>query len=659
MKNTTLLIGLGLFVTGAQAQNTCSTALNIAPGTHVVDVVDGTDIPAPLCATGGVGNTSAGEWYRYAPVADTSVTISTVASGVDTRFHVYSGTCGALVCVAGDDDSGPNFTSISTFNVVGGVVYTIAFDNRWTSAGFSFTLTENSPIVPPDGIATFTSVVLSGVSGTPYAVVDMNGDHLDDVVSVATTNINILRQQAAGGFVPYNYTTTPADFPASWSLCAGDLDGNGYNDLQYGSGGGVTYMLANSDGTGYIEMSFPQYVFSQRGNMVDINNDGDLDAFMCHDVDANVFYMNDGTGNLTFNQGMLGTTCGNYGSIWVDYDNDGDVDLFVAKCGCDPVDLLMRNNGDGTFTSMAAALGLADSHQSWSSAWGDFDNDGDMDILIGSSSSSYHKLMRNNGDGTFLNVTTGSGFDTFGGQSIEWNTRDFNNDGYLDVIGGGAIHYGDGNLHFSADGTAPTNGAIGDLNNDGFLDILNNTVVRMNDGNDNNWLTVATVGVVSNRNGIGARVQVTSALGTQIREIRSGDGFKYMSSLNAHFGIGPDTQIDQVVVYWPSGIVDIIDQPAMNTTLVVIEGLTTGIATENTSGVDLGVFPNPVDDVLHVSGDPTTANARAVVTDAAGKRVLEGTLRNGRVDVSTLTSGAYVLTINAGGQDVHMRFNKR
>ncbi|MBK9598965.1 MAG: VCBS repeat-containing protein [Flavobacteriales bacterium] len=69
-------------------------------------------------------------------------------------------------------------------------------------------------------------------------------------------------------------------------------------------------------------------------------------------------------------------------SIWVDYDGDGDMDLFVAKCGCDPVDILMRNNGDGTFTSMAAALGFADSHQSWSSAWGDFNNDGDMDVLV-------------------------------------------------------------------------------------------------------------------------------------------------------------------------------------------------------------------------------------------------------------------------------------
>ena len=74
---------------------------------------------------------------------------------------------------------------------------------------------------------------------------------------------------------------------------------------------------------------------------------------MCHDVDANVYHLNDGSGNLTFHQGGLGETCGNYGSVWIDYDGDHDVDLFVSKCGCDPVDILYRNNGDGTFTNVA------------------------------------------------------------------------------------------------------------------------------------------------------------------------------------------------------------------------------------------------------------------------------------------------------------------
>lgn len=661
MKKALLAITAFFGILGLKAQTTCATALPITSGTYTVNFVSGSEVPLPICSQYGAGATM-GAWYSFTPLLDTAVTISTVTSGLDTRFNVYTGGCGSLLCYAGDDDGGGNLTSLATFNVTAGTTYIIAFDNRWNSSTFNFTLEENVVITPPppaEGTVAFVAQTYPGVSGYTYGAVDMNGDLLDDIVSVTGTNINILEQGATGGMTVHNYPTTNVQFPATWSMAAGDLDGNGFNDLQYGNGGGVTFMMANSTGSAYVEHSFPQYVFSQRGNMVDINNDGNLDAFMCHDVSANVFYMNDGTGNLTFGQGLFGTTCGNYGSIWVDYDNDGDMDLFVAKCGCDPVDLLMRNNGDGSFTSMAAALGFADNHQSWSSAWGDFDNDGDMDVLVGSSSSSYHKLMRNNGDGTFTNVTAGSGFDSFAGQSIEWNTRDFNNDGYLDIIGGGAIHYNNGDFTFSPDNTAPQNGPIGDLNNDGFLDILISNTAMMNQGNANHWLTVNLIGTVSNRNGIGARVQVTSALGSQIREIRSGDGFRYMSSLNAHFGLGTDSVITAVTVRWPSGIVDELPTAAIDGAITITEGMTlnTGI-TEGEAGRTFGVFPNPAQHVMTVIGGDLLPNEPFEVLDVTGKRVLEGTLQRGRVDVSQLNTGVYVLSVRSGTAREQQRFVK-
>lgn len=661
MKKTLLLLLCSAGITVAKAQNTCATALPIIPGTYTVNYAAGSEVPMPICSQYGTGATM-GAWFSYTSALDTAVNVSTEASGLDTRFHVYTGGCGALQCYAGDDDSGAGLTSLASFNVTAGVTYIIAFDNKWNSASFNFTLSEVVPevVIPPaEGTVTFVAQALPGISGSTFAAVDMNSDFLDDVVSVTSSNINIVRQLPGGGWEAHNYFTGVVQHPASWSLAAGDIDGNGYNDLQYGQNGGVTFMLANETGTGYIEQSLPQYVFSQRGNMIDINNDGNLDAFMCHDVDANVAFMNDGTGTLSFQQGQFGTTCGNYGSIWVDYDNDGDMDLFVAKCGCDPVDLLMRNNGDGTFTSMAAALGFADNHQSWSSAWGDFDNDGDMDVLVGSSSSSYHKLMRNNGDGTFTNITAGSGFDGFGGQGIEWNTRDFNNDGYLDIIGGSAIMYNNGDLTFSPDITAPYNGPIGDLNNDGFLDIINGSTAMINQGNDNHWLTVNLVGTVSNRNGIGARIQVTSALGSQIREIRSGDGFKYMSSLNAHFGLGSDSTIAQVRVQWPSGIVDVVSEPLVDGSITVREGetLSTGIS-NSTDGPGFGVFPNPVRDVLAVTG-PDMRNSPYSIMDVTGKSVMAGQLSNSKVDVSGLTEGLYVITIQADGGRAQQRFVKQ
>ena len=153
----------------------------------------------------------------------------------------------------------------------------------------------------------------------------------------------------------------------------------------------------------FTQISTPEYVFSQRSNFVDINQDGHLDAFVCHDVAPNVYYLNDGTGNLTFYQGGLGDyfSGGNYGSIWIDYDNDRDMDMFIAKCGGETArrtNQMLTNNGDGTFTENASILGLADPMQTWSSSWADYDNDGDMDVFVGASSGT-HKLMRNNGDG--------------------------------------------------------------------------------------------------------------------------------------------------------------------------------------------------------------------------------------------------------------------
>ena len=418
MRTHFLSIALLASATSVVGQNSCSTALPITPGTYAVAVIDGPEAPTPICIA--TGTATGAEWYRYNPALDTTVTLTTDLPGSgDTRFHVYTGNCGSLICVVGDDDSGAGLTSSATFAVQGGVTYRIAFDDNWSDAGFNFRLTEIAPPVPVEGQVQFTATSMPGLSGGD-CVVDMNGDKLDDVVQASTSNILVQYQLATGGFTPVNIPTAPAANSPSWSIVAGDIDGNGFNDLLYGGGSGASLMMANATGTAFTPVYNSAYIFCQRTNMIDINNDGDLDAFSCHDVDANVALMNDGNGNISYVQGGLGETCGNYGSLWVDYDNDGDQDMFVAKCGCDPVDILMRNNGDGTFTNVAPALGLSDSHSSWSSAWGDFDNDGDMDVLIGSSGSATSKLMRNDGT-SFTNVNAGSGFDLFTGTSIEFS----------------------------------------------------------------------------------------------------------------------------------------------------------------------------------------------------------------------------------------------
>ncbi len=503
------------------------------------------------------------------------------------------------------------------------------------------------------------------VAGTyDLTVVDMNGDFLDDIVSASSNNVDVYYQLVGGGFNHVTIPTPTANYLPGWSMAAADFDRNGYTDLLYGSGSGVTFMKANNDGTGFVEMSGSESIFSQRSNFADINNDGHLDAFVCHDIAPNVYYINDGNGNFTFHQGGLGDypSGGNYGSIWIDYDNDRDLDMFIAKCGGETArrtNVMLTNNGNGTFTENAAALGLADPMQTWSSTWGDYDNDGDMDVFIGGSSDP-HKLMRNNGNGTFTDVTATSGISavtTLGHESVSY---DFDNDGFLDVACNGVILYGKGDLtfeDFDFDELNYSNGSFGDLNNDGFVDAYYNNIIYMNGTTSNNWVKINTVGVQSNINGIGARIELHTSAGVQIRDVRSGEGFEFMSSLNTHFGIGTQTTINNIIIYWPSGIIDNVINPNINTTHTIVEGQTLSVPDSVLESIV--IHPNPVGNVLQISSPVSLNDKIATVFDVNGKRVLNMKMETDGIDVSALQSGIYFLRLESNGTSVQKKFIKK
>jgi hypothetical protein len=530
------------------------------------------------------------------------------------------------------------------------------------------------------GPLTFTTLVNSRVNfstqamslgGYDLTVVDMNGDHLDDIVSASSNSVTVQYQLNTGGFNQVTIPTPNANFLPGWSMAAADYDRNGQTDLLYGSGSGVTFMKQNNDGTGFVQSSTSDYVFSQRSNFVDINNDGHLDAFVCHDVAPNVYYINDGSGNLTFYQSNVTPNApvnlgdyssgGNYGSIWIDYDNDRDMDMFIAKCGGETDrrrNNMLTNNGDGTYSENSAILGLNDPMQTWSSSWGDYDNDGDMDLFVGASSGT-HKLMRNDGNGVFVDVTAGAGVSIAptGHENVSY---DIDNDGYLDILCNGMILYGKGDLTFE-DGDANQlnykNGSLGDLNNDGFIDAYYNGTIYWNLTTPNNWITINTVGVQSNIDGIGARVEITTSNGTQIRDVRSGEGFEYMSTLNTHFGIGTETEIDNIVIYWPSGVIDVITDPTINTPLEVVEGST--LTLENSFVNDLVIYPNPTKDVLKISSVDSLEDAIYTIFDINGKRVMNSKLNQNTIDVSALNTGNYILRIVSGNKIKSQKFIKQ
>ena len=671
MKNSTLYILFTLlFSLTIQAQDACGSAITIpGAGTYSVGVINGSQ-PATFCAPNGaipVANIPAGEWYSYTPSQNYSVTISTdIAANnpkKDTRVHVYSGNCGSLTCVAGDDDSGTSFSSIVTFSATAGTTYYIAWDNRWLSVanntGFSFQFSESTIVIPTTPVTYTTQTVGTINSQYNICVADMNGDFKDDIVGISAANMRIHYQTNTPG----TYTIT--DFPLSgsvllpnWSMAAGDYNKDGFNDVVLGNGSGATILTSNSTGTAYTTNTPGQYIFSQRTNFSDLNNDGNLDVFVCHDIAPSCYYLNDGSGALTFYQSTvtpgamsIATSTGNYATLFTDFDNDGDSDVFVSKCSGPPCELY-RNDGAGAYTNISAVAGINITPiQTWSSAIADFDNDGDMDIIITASSGS-HNFFRNNLDTTnsieeaYTNITLGSGWDTNTATNIDNLAYDFDNDGKVDVIGGAnKIMFNQGNNTFSpVTYSGLSVSSVGDLNNDGFLDFQNGTTIRYDVPNGNNWIKFNLQGVQSNRNGIGARVEIHGAWGKQIRDIRSGEGFRHMSTLNAHFGIGTATAVSQVVVIWPSGVVDVINNPNINQALSIIEG-SSPLSLVDNGNSKIILHPNPSTEIITLSNIEMLNIKNISIISTLGKEIKKVKLSNSSFSVSDLSEGLYIVLI--------------
>jgi len=521
---------------------------------------------------------------------------------------------------------------------------------------------------------------LGPFSGAQSCVVDMNNDLLDDIVRVNSSQVNISFQTATG-FSEQTFTPSPQQQNSpSWSIAAGDINGDGYNDLLLGGSQRVSFVYNNSATSFTADNSQTDYIFCQRSTMADIDNDGHLDAFVCHDVDQSHPYLNNGSGVLDEDQSLIVTAdlAGNYAAIWVDYDNDRDIDLYITKCrqgsshgDIERTNLMYRNNGDGTFTEVAASLGIADNAQSWATVFDDLDNDGDMDAFIVTHSGgpiAANRYYRNNlietGTANFTDIIGSTGIPSNDLGAWENAAGDFDNDGDLDIFSelNNELYLNDGNNTFTGQSLNFDEGAIGDIDNDGDLDVVNGNTIYKNNGNSNDWIKINTIGVASNRNGIGARIEATGSFGKQIREVRSGQGFSHMSSLTTHFGFGaPETgraDVDEITIYWPSGNIDVINNPTLNTTLTVTEGDFT-LSMDESEANDLIVYPNPAKEVLNLSYSANLQNPIFSVFDATGKRVMNAKLESNAINIAKLSSGNYILRLISNGKVRVQKFIKQ
>lgn len=455
-------------------------------------------------------------------------------------------------------------------------------------------------------------------SGVAIGVADMNGDRLDDIIRLDDTRrLRIDYQQAdSSQFSGKSHHTL---FGTQWSLCIGDANNDGYNDIFTGGiYNGLKVLLATDEGNSYLSQVYSNpEIFLQASNFVDINQDGVLDIFACHDDGLSVVLRNEGTGQFAFDTTLIqavstvpSDNSGNYGSVWTDFDNDLDLDLYLSKCRegvGNPADgrrlnLLFRNEGNGQWSEVTDSVGLQPRAQSWAADFADIDNDGDFDCFI-INHDKPSQLFLNNGNHEFIDISQDINLNPLISPSfpaIQCKFADFDNNGFVDlfITSTGSQHVlllNKGNLDFTAisDSLMPPkriqSAAIGDLNNDGFLDIVagfangfnqpSTTYDRLylNGGNDNHYLKILLQGKISNRSAVGARLNCYGPWGIQVREVRSGEGYGVMHSFTQHFGLGSAEQIDSVVIYWPSGIIDKIENPSINDLLVVEEGETCSI----------------------------------------------------------------------------------
>jgi len=406
-----------------------------------------------------------------------------------------------------------------------------------------------------------------------------------------------------------------------WGLCIADVNNDGLNDVALGSAWGGTHLLL-TDVTGstttWSLKDMPDTQFQQGSNFVDINNDGWVDHFGCDDVALSVPSRNLGNGTFVTDYSLINPVStvpsdnsGNYASVWTDFDNDGDQDLYISKCRLGVSDendgrrlnQLFRNDGNG-FTDVAEARGLLPRAQCWATDFADVDNDGDLDAFL-VNHDKLSQLMINDGTGNYTDATAAWGMTpsltaaSGNGLGIQCNFEDFDNNGFADLIvtynsGFAYVYLNTGfnsfNL-YSGNSLVPEvseqvfqSVATGDLNNDGYVDLYTGHAagfnaptgvpdgILINNGGTNGFLTVRLNGVSSNKMGVGARITLYGSWGTQVREVRAGEGYGVSNSLTTYFGLGTDATITRLVVRWPGGLEEEMLNVAANSRLFITEG---------------------------------------------------------------------------------------
>ena len=487
-------------------------------------------------------------------------------------------------------------------------------------------------------------------TGTGVAIVDYDNDGWPDIFLVNGTTLegfpkgkaptnHLYRNNHDGTFTD---VTERAGLTATgWGqgVCVGDYDNDGWEDLY------VTYYGKNRlyhNEKGVFSEAAEKSGVAGSGKawgtgcaFVDYDRDGRLDLLVANYVDfdlsaapapgerpsciwkgvpvmcgprglpgtKNILYRNRGDGHFddVTAKTHIDQTDGYYAfSVsTIDFDDDGWPDIYIA-CDSTP-SILYHNNRDGTFTDVAVTAGAAFNDDGREQAGmgttiADFNGDGRLDIFKTNFSDDTSTLYRNNGDGTFSDVTFPAGLGLYT-KYLGWGTMflDFDNDGWPDLIlvnghvypevdkyhlGSNyeeprILYHNNGNGTFTEISASAGSGitassssrglAVGDLWNDGRLSVV---ISNMNAKasllvnqvrSANHWIALKTLGTKSNRDGIGARIVVKAGKRTLVDEVRSGSSYISSSDMRVHFGLASLEKVESVQVRWPSGLVEQFD----------------------------------------------------------------------------------------------------
>lgn len=407
--------------------------------------------------------------------------------------------------------------------------------------GQGFTLITNG------AIATDVNLSVSASWG------DYDNDGLPDLFLPVRLGDNILyHNNGNGNFTKVTTGEIVSDGGDSWCASWGDYNNDGYLDLFVANLDQANFLYQNNKDGSFMKITAGDVVTedapSRSCAWSDFDNDGDLDLFVANSGTSVNFLYENNSGELAKVTGsiVVSEPSDSRGASWADYDNDGDLDLFVTNRN--RRNFLYRNEGGNSFTDIESSFITTQSRSSRGSGWADFDNDGDLDLFVANSGNQVNSIFLNNGDGSF---TLDSGvMDIVAHHStIGCGWGDFDRDGDLDL--------------------KIANFEIGGIENDLFVN---------DNATGNNWINIRCVGTVSNRSAIGAKVRVKANINgqpvRQLNEISSqtGGGYGSQNSLNAEFGLGDATIIDSVTIEWPSGIVQYLEDIAVNQYLQINEG---------------------------------------------------------------------------------------